>query len=568
MDALNSAVPVEPGSADGFSRPTAIVLQGDCRALMAAMDADSVDSIVCDPPYGLSREPDAVEVLTHWLAGDDYVHTGNGFMGNSWDSFVPGPAVWKEAYRVLKPGGFLLAFFGTRTYDLGAIAIRLAGFEVRDMVDWIYGSGFPKGGNRDGKGTCLKPAHEPIVMARKPFKGSVAANEARYGTGAINIDACRIHGDDAQGGTYTVKRLKPGATLEKTGGNWRPEEGGVEYHGEMKPGRWPANVIHDGSGDVIEGFPITVSGVMKAGTRRAAQDRPGSVCYGTFGGDAASADTYGDRGSAARFFKACPMGEDDWHHLESLAQLARYADNPFASCAIPTVDAAVATRLSDFRNAASPASPGYTGSCNACFQTPNPASDVAALVSTVITPTIAGRLKSSGFVKPAIALSINWASVEKAAGDSDQGSATHFLYCSKASKADRDEGLDQFDPQAFVQFQTGNGESGNASSLSEGRETQYRNIHPTVKPTALMRYLVRLVTPVGGTVLDPFTGSGSTGKASILEGRSFIGCELTEAYVPIARARIAAAFVQADAERVAANPPPPPQIDMFAEVAA
>jgi site-specific DNA-methyltransferase (adenine-specific) len=170
---------------------------------------------------------------------------------------------------------------------------------------------------------------------------------------------------------------------------------------------------------------------------------------------------------------------------------------------------------------------------------------VAALVSTVITQTIADRLKSSGFVKPAIASSTNWASVAKAADDSVQASATRFLYCPKASKADRDEGLDQFDPQAFVQFQTGNGESGSASSLSEGRETQYRNIHPTVKPTALMRYLVRLVTPVGGTVLDPFTGSGSTGKAAILEGRSFIGCELTEAYVPIARARIAAAIASA-----------------------
>jgi len=419
MEALNSAVPVEPGSADGSLRPTAIVLTGDCRVLMAGMDADSVDSIVTDAPYEL------------------------GFMGSSWDNTGVAYDVetWRAAYRVIKPGGFLLCFGGSRTYHRMACAIEDAGFEIRDQIMWIYGSGFPKGGNRDGKGTCLKPAHEPIVMARKPFKGSVAANEARYGTGAINIDACRIHGDDAQGGTYTVKRLKPGATLEKTGGNWRPEEGGVEYHGEMKPGRWPANVIHDGSDDVLGCFP----------------DAPGQM--------AASRDDQRTQGN----------------------------------------------------------------------------------VYGVITKH-GGRIHQPR--------------------NDDTTTAARFYYCAKASKADRDEGLDDFDPQAFVQFQTGNGESGKASSLSDGRETQYRNTHPTVKPTALMRYLVRLVTPVGGTVLDPFTGSGSTGKAAVLEGRSFIGCELTEAYVPIARARIAAAFIHADAEHAAANPPPAPQIDMFAEIAA
>jgi len=419
MDALNSAVPVEPGSADGFSRPTAIVLPGDCRALMAAMDADSVDSIVTDAPYEL------------------------GFMGSSWDSTGVAYDVdtWRGAFRVIKPGGFLLCFGGSRTYHRMACAIEDAGFEIRDQIMWIYGSGFPKGGNRNGKGTCLKPAHEPIVMARKPFKGSVAANEARHGTGALNIDLCRVGSDERVNGPASSSSMHRASRVEA---EYRNDDGiGPGAPGGSVIGRWPANVIHDGSDEVVDGFPITTSGVMKAGTRRAAQDHPGSVCYGTFGGDAASADTYGDSGSAARFF-----------------------------------------------------------------------------------------------------------------------------YCAKASKADRDEGLDQFDPQSFVQFQTGNGESGNASSLSEGRETQYRNIHPTVKPTALMRYLIRLVTPVGGTVLDPFTGSGSTGKASILEGRGFVGCELTEAYVPIARARIAAAFDQANTEQVAANPPPPPQIDMFAEVAA
>ena len=392
------------------------VLHGDCRTLMTDMEGFSVDSVVTDPPYEL------------------------GFMGREWDStgVAYDVATWAEALRVLKPGGWLVAFGGARTYHRMACAIEDAGFEIRDQIMWIYGSGFPKGGNRDGKGTCLKPAHEPIVLARKPLIGSVAANEAAFGTGALNIDACRVHGEDAKGGSYTVKRLKPGATLEKTGGNWRSEDSDVLYHGEMKAGRWPANIVHDGSDDVVGGFPLTTSGLMKAGTRRAAQDHPGSVCYGTFGGDAATTDTYADSGSAARFF-----------------------------------------------------------------------------------------------------------------------------YCAKASKADRDEGLSAFAPQAFVQFQTGNGESGKASSLSDGRETQYRNIHPTVKPEDLMRWLVRLITPPGGLVLDPFTGSGSTGKAAVLEGFDFVGCELTAEYLPIANARIAAAVARAEQAQAIA-----PQYDMFDGAAA
>ena len=143
------------------------------------------------------------------------------------------------------------------------------------------------------------------------------------------------------------------------------------------------------------------------------------------------------------------------------------------------------------------------------------------------------------------------------------GSAARFFYCAKASKADRDEGLGAFAPQAFIQFQTGNGESGNASSLSARRDTQYRNTHPTVKPEALMRWLVRLITPSGGLVLDPFTGSGSTGKAAVLEGFDFVGCELTPEYLPIANARIAAAVARAEQAQAVA-----PQYDMFDGAAA
>lgn len=408
---------------------TATVLHGDCRVLMATMADASIDSIATDPPYEL------------------------GFMGRSWDKsgIANDVAMWREALRVLKPGGILVAFSHARTYHRMACAIEDAGFEIRDQIMWLYGSGFPKGGNRDGKGSCLKPAHEPIVVARKPLIGSVAANEALYGTGAINIDVCRVPTDEtlrAGAGVIPMRHdpeVPRGRSGEASSTRRYKNAGGTDFAATPGPrggdvkGRWPANVVHDGSDEVLAGFPDTASGT--GAVKRAS------------GGDAD-----GNRGAA-------------------------------------------------YGSESRPA-----GTVMVCH--------------------------------------------------GDSGSAARFFYCAKASKADRDEGLDHLDPQAFVQFQTGNGESGAASSLSEGRETQYRNIHPTVKPEGLMRWLVRLYTPPGGTVLDPFTGSGSTGKAAVLEGLHFIGCELTDDYVPIARARIAAAEV-----RAADVPAPSPQLGLFEDAA-
>jgi len=413
---------------------------GDCREVMATFDAESVDAIVSDPPYGLS------------------------FMGKGWDHGVPGVEFWTEALRVAKPGAHLLAFGGTRTYHRLACAIEDAGWEIRDCVMWVYGSGFPKShdvskaidkaagehrsdkfegaftrragptGNKkcddcgkwlvsgspcrcprpqdapatdaarqwSGWGTALKPAWEPIIVARKPLVGTVAENVLTHGTGAINVDGCRV-------GTESTLTVRNG----NSGSHGRYDKDGRVFTRENPPGRWPANLIQDGSEEVVGLFPVNVKG-------------------GTW-----------NRTAGARHFNN--DGE-------------------------PT----------DYQTSVS---------------------------------------------------------------DSTTGSAARFFYCAKASKADRDEGCERMEAihrangnkWTDQDYRVANGER--PPSAESGPR---RNHHPTVKPTDLMRYLCRLVTPPGGIVLDPFTGSGSTGKGAILEGFRFIGIEREAEYVEIAKARIAA----------------------------
>lgn len=402
----------------------------DCREVMKSLPANSIDSIVTDPPYGLE------------------------FMGKGWDRGVPGVEFWTEALRVLKPGGHLLAFGGTRTFHRLTVAIEDSGFEIRDCLGWIYGSGFPKShniskaidraagaereiigrqkaqGNTRGKGaaghyangltavngyeivkdgwnltapatpeaaewegwgTALKPAWEPIILARKSLAGTVAENVLEFRTGGLNIDGARISGEPTP-----INKLE----------NWSGfgQEKRPNYIQEMNTaGRWPANILHDGSEEAIGIFPETTSGILKP----------------------------------SHFSKASE-----------------------ANC------------------------------LNGSNQARHP------------------RAEFGG----------------------DSGSAARFFYCAKASKADREAG----------------------------------NIHPTVKPSALMRYLCRLVTAPGGLILDPFAGSGSTGKAAIAEGFRFVGAELDPAYAEIARARCEAAAAKLPAE-VHIESEEAAQLDLFGE---
>ena len=424
-----------------------ILHNADNLAVLRSMPDNSVDSIVTDPPYGLS------------------------FMGKKWDYDVPSSELWAECLRVLKPGGHLLAFAGTRTQHRMAVRIEDAGFEIRDMIAWVYGSGFPKsldiskaidnaagverdvvltipdrwagkgqtlnrngrdvtngsaniGGSVDitapateaarqweGWGTSLKPALEPVTVARKPFDTTVAENVLTHGTGGLNIDGCRVATSDV----VTNHKVSAEAAISK--GIYGDGSGRETHQTDgQKLGRWPANLIHDGSEEVVAGFPF---GTPNRGVRSGGGNRLGANTY--------ARDKYSQN-----------MQRLEW------------------------------------RGAAE------SGAC----------------------------------------------------------STSRFFYCAKASKADRDEGCADVAPQQRDESRK-QGDPGGDNPRNRGAQPRV-NCHPTVKPTDLMRYLCRLVTPPGGVVLDPFMGSGSTGKAAMLEGFGFIGIEREAEYVAIAERRIAA----------------------------
>lgn len=311
------------------------ILRGDCLTIMRDLPDNSVDAIVTDPPYGLK------------------------FMGKDWDHGVPGAHYWGEALRVAKPGAHILAFGGTRTYHRLACAIEDAGWELRDSIGvphesgdwgdcpwvlaWVYGSGFPKShnlkGDHAGLGTALKPAWEPIVLARKPLVGTVAANVLECGTGAINIDGCRIDADWSsdpnrrgwQGGK------RPGAVAFSSGD--KEAATSPRCGPDNARGRWPANVIHDGSDEVQRLFPVSKDGI--------AGKRSDGVGMFNFGGHAEWGG-YGGKGSAARFFYCAKASRAERNagldHLPQRQKVFNGQSDHSAGCAPGSVEDKYTTR--------------------------------------------------------------------------------------------------------------------------------------------------------------------------------------------------------------------------------
>lgn len=281
------------------------LIQGDCLKVLGEFPENSIDSIVTDPPYGLA------------------------FMGNQWDYSVPNVEIWRQCLRVLKPGGHLLSFAGTRTQHRMAVNIEDAGFEIRDMVAWVHGQGFPKSLNLDGEwqgwGTALKPAFEPVTVARKPLAGTVAANVLTYRTGALNVDGCRV--GDFQNTTPSGVN-KRNAMLAELG--YRPSEYQMEKKKlEIPLGRWPANLIHDGSEEVVKLFPeLHGAGAARTGSKNPRESKHKASSY-KIRKSTGTAFRFGDSGSAARFFYCAKAskgerGEGNNHPTVKPVALMRY----------------------------------------------------------------------------------------------------------------------------------------------------------------------------------------------------------------------------------------------------
>ena len=495
--------------------------EGDCVTLLRSLPENSVDASVTDPPYGLEfmgKDWDRLQ------GGIGVIEEKNMVLPNSlgprrnvkcpecgkWKWDWPGRRCecggvlrhilremehwhlrWAtEMFRVLKPGGHLLAFGGTRTYHRLASAIEDAGFEIRDTINWVHGQGFPKSLNleaeSEGWGTALKPSHELIVVARKPLAGTVAANVAEWGTGAMNVEATRVAG--------TVPETIHGASAQIYGGGKGLWPGGPEPFAPSPAGRWPPNLL------------LTHSpGCVRSGTRVLA-GHPGYP-----NGPGGKSQHYSSNKRSAE------VRPDPWPGLPD-------AESP-AWTSAPTCPVAEMDRQSGERPVSGSAMNG------------RPAlGDNYGVGNAVFPPSFGNRqgpLINDEGTASRFFPQFGWEAEEIAAS---------FRYEAKASRAEREAGCEEVEAVAGWEAVDRKPDTAGLRSprAGAGRTAErVHNNHPTVKPIALLRWLARLVTPPGGLLLDPFAGSGSGGAAAVLEGFRFLGIERDAHYCDIARHRIA-----------------------------
>jgi DNA modification methylase len=490
---------------------------GDCLDVLRTMADNCIDAIVTDPPYGLS------------------------FMGKKWDYDVPDEAVWRECLRVLKPGGHLLAFAGTRTQHRMAVRIEDAGFEIRDMIAWVYGSGFPK--SLDVSKAIDRQRHD----TEQVYQVTAWIRSARDAAGKSNRDIDDAFGFAGMAGHWTSTKSQPavptldqipklldvlGISLDdvpdgireliwtlngnkgQPGAAWFEREVvGQSDSGKRKSSTW--NVTGEASGVFRindDGFNITAPATEAAkqwhgwGTALKPALEPITVARKPIVGTVANnVLTWGTGGVNV---DACRVGSG------------------------PIASAGGTRRSNGIMGASEPLGgwePTHSGRWPANL-IHDGSEEVVGLFPDVGKSTGGGKKNGDKFCGGFAP------SGEDVIGYGDTGSAARFFYCAKASKRDRDEGCEGMEEREARRY--GEQAQGPSPQQTPRTSVNQRNHHPTVKPTDLMRYLCRLVTPPNGTVLDPFMGSGSTGKAAILEGFRFIGIEREAEYLEIARARI------------------------------
>ena len=551
------------------------IRHGDCLTVLRDLPDNSVDSVVCDPPYGLSNTKPAQvsDVLAAWVTGDTEAVPAKrgGFMGKDWDSFVPPPAVWAECLRVLKPGGHMAVFAGARTQDLMGLSIRLAGFEIRDTLGWVYGSGFPKsmdvskaiestlttgksnsrslrkteqdgdgevytltGKNNgimgetrtyerkqfapatdaarqwSGWGTALKPAIEPIILARKPLVGTVAANVLAHGVGGLNIDACRVGTDEDTARTPSV-----------VGHTSAPMGRGIAMGGRGNPaGRFPANVLLDehAAKEMDEQSGVSASKVRESEDK----DDPGATF--SLGRTGVTARGHNDSGGASRFFPVFKYQAKAPKKERPVIYLNECECDEWQSPEKATTESA------------STGDRSWNTSTSGSRSTGQSPTDTTSITSTMTSSTIGSKTYDAS-PELSTSASIQAVNFETGSGGNRAECADH----SSPSVTGTGTSVKKDGPSTVGAAPAISRKWFTTSECESCGAPRRKVAHCTVKPLGLMDWCVKLITPPGGTVLDPFAGTGTTLQAARDAGFNAVGVEQDADYIALIEQRLAEA---------------------------
>ena len=473
------------------------IYHGNNLDILKTFEDNSIDSIVTDPPYGLGKEPNALEVLQSWITTGYHEIKGKGFMGKEWDSFVPQPVFWKECLRVLKPGGHLLSFAGTRTYDWVVMGLRIAGFEIRDLIAWVYGSGFPK-------------SHD-ISKAIDKHGGVSVGWFGKW------LKAWRTKKNIPQN---EISKLFPSKTGRLTGcvANW---ELGLnmptveQFNLICKTFGLPFESLEEAQREVIGKYETDMGGL-------------GGERLGSKGGNITAPST-----DEAKQWQG--WGTALKPALEPIVMARKPLDGTVAQNVLKygvggiNIDGCRVETDDEMK-------PQLTGKSSKAF---NLTKEQENQGTGKLGGVMSGGNQLGRF--PANFIHDGSDEVVKLFPNTEEDSPARFFYTPKASQTERNFGLSGFEDDV-----TTDGRTKPIDNAFNRGETKRKNIHPTVKPIDLMRYLVRLVTPKNGICLDPYMGSGTTAVACKAEKINYVGCELDEEYIKISEARIKAETVVYD----------------------